>query len=307
MKIIFIVGSPRSGTTILGNILGCHKDIAEWIEPYFIWDKYFRIAKNDVRVAADARPLIIDYIQKEFKRYCKKTGCKVIVDKSPRNSLKIPFIRQIFPDARFIHIIRDGRDTTLSINKQWKRRISNFYETGEDSKVDFANALKFIRKWMRRQSFVSDRIRALWFETHGHLLNKHKHVNILRWNGKPGWGPRFKDWEEEFKKLSTVQFNALQWKHCLTSVLNELELVHSSQKIAIRYEEFVQEPQYVLDEVLSFIGVDNSDTFKKNWPIIKENNYNKWGDEFNLDEIQQIKPILNPLLDKLGYLQRWPW
>jgi len=37
----FIIGSPRSGTTILENILHCHPHIAELYEPYYLWENFF--------------------------------------------------------------------------------------------------------------------------------------------------------------------------------------------------------------------------------------------------------------------------
>ena len=89
---VFIIGSPRSGTTILGEILDGHPEISQWYEPYFIWDKHFRTAKDDVRGTRDAVPAVRHQILASFRKYQRKTGSNIIVDKSPRNSLKIPFI-----------------------------------------------------------------------------------------------------------------------------------------------------------------------------------------------------------------------
>jgi hypothetical protein len=39
---VFIVGSPRSGTTIFGELLDKHPQLSQWYEPYFVWDRFFR-------------------------------------------------------------------------------------------------------------------------------------------------------------------------------------------------------------------------------------------------------------------------
>ncbi|MBW2742316.1 MAG: sulfotransferase, partial [Deltaproteobacteria bacterium] len=119
---VFIVGSPRSGTTLMGEILDKHSEISQWYEPYFVWDKYFRNAPHDERTKDNATHKVCQKIYKDFLRYKKKRKCAIVVDKSPRNSLKIPFIQKVFPHAHFIHILRDGREVTLSIHKEWVRR-----------------------------------------------------------------------------------------------------------------------------------------------------------------------------------------
>lgn len=40
---------------------------------------------------------------------------RVLVEKNPRHTLRIPFLKAIFPDAKIIHIVRDGRDVTCSL------------------------------------------------------------------------------------------------------------------------------------------------------------------------------------------------
>lgn len=304
---IFIVGSPRSGTTILGEILDIHSEINQWYEPYFIWDKFFRLSAHDERTELDATPEVIQYIQGSFERYRTRSGCRFLVDKSPRNSLKIPFIKKIFPHARFIHIVRDGRDATLSINREWVNRIKIVQGSKNRSGFDYQAALKVIGNWLERQPFMADRFRALWFETQGHLFNKKKHTNRLRWNGMTGWGPRFREWDTLFACQSILEFNAHQWEKCVEACIAGLDLVNSSQKITLQYESFVQQPVETLQQVLEFISAKNTSDFYIRLPEIKKGNFNKWKTAFAEDEISAIKPILSPMLEELGYLKKWPW
>ncbi len=306
-EFLFIVGSPRSGTTILGEILDLHPEIRQWYEPYFVWDRHFRLAAHDERTAGDATPEVRRYIRKNFDAYRRKSRARFIVDKSPRNSLKIPFIRQIFPNARFAHIIRDGRDATLSINREWQKRKKIVEGSGGNPGVNHKKALEVIRAWLARQPFWQDRIRAFWFETHGHVLDKNKHLNRLRWNGRTGWGPRFREWEKHLAAHTTLQFNALQWYHCVSACVKGLENVGNEQKLTLRYEDFVQQPEQTLADILRFAGAGDSPSFYDRLPEIKGGNFNKWQKAFTQGEIAEIRPILTPLLDELGYLDQWHW
>ena len=304
---LFIVGSPRSGTTILGEILDLHPEISQWYEPYFVWDRYFRQVPDDQRNEKDATPKVIGYIRKNFERHLRKCNCKFIVDKSPRNSLKIPFIRQIFPGARFVHIIRDGRDATLSINREWNKRKAIVEGSSDNPGFKYTEAFRVMKAWLDRQPFWLDRFRALWFETHGHIFNKNRHLNRLRWHGEAGWGPRFRDWEKSFTTNTVLRFNAMQWESCVSSSLKALSKVEERQKLTIWYEDFVQRPGETIESVLNFIGAENASAFYDKLPDIKAGNFNKWRKAFTPDEIEQIRPILTPALDELGYLEKWPW
>jgi len=102
--VVFVIGSGRSGTTILGDVLGRHDEATKWHEPYFIWDYYLGNLVDDVREAYQLSELDRRFIRKEFEIFLGKSGSKIVVDKSPLNSFKIPFILAIFPKSKWVHI-----------------------------------------------------------------------------------------------------------------------------------------------------------------------------------------------------------
>jgi hypothetical protein len=306
-KTVFIVGSPRSGTTILGEILDNHPDISQWYEPYFIWDKYFRSAVNDERNEEDAIPKVCRQIHGDFLNFRRKKKSPVIVDKSPRNSLKIPFIKKIFPDAYFAHILRDGRDVTLSIHKEWIRRAKIVEGASSDGKFDYKNAFEVMLEWLNRQPFMFDKLRALWFETHMHMFDKTKHLNRFRWDGRLGWGPRFKGWREYLEAHSIIEFNAMQWVTCVEAIRRDWSLIPEDNKIEIRYEDLLRDTVGTLSSVLKKFELEPSQIFFENLPEIKKHNFNKWQKEFSAKEIQVTKPILSYLVSELGYAKSNDW
>lgn len=112
---IFIVGSPRSGTTFLGSCIGELSEISYHFEPVatkaaarYVYNQEWDFAKAKgiyQRVYAWLMRLHAD-------------GDLRFADKTPRNCFLIDFLHQAFPDAQFIHIIRDGRDAALSHSKK---------------------------------------------------------------------------------------------------------------------------------------------------------------------------------------------
>jgi hypothetical protein len=135
----FIVGSARSGTTFLRLTLNAHPDVAVPPESRFITELHTSGDEVDVeaflqRLAAHKRfeawGLPISAVRTEldgtqrasyasaisavYRAYAKSQGKSRWGDKTPRYVEHIPEIDRLFPDARFIHLIRDGRDVALS-------------------------------------------------------------------------------------------------------------------------------------------------------------------------------------------------
>ena len=306
---VFIVGSPRSGTTLLGNILHAHPSICRWYEPHFVINRHFRNSCDDLRNSSDATPEISRYIQKEFDKYERRMNCSVIIDKSPMNSLKIPFLRSIFPYGRFVHIIRDGRDATLSINKEWVKRKGLFPAVNRSPHP--VRALKSITEFVNRQDTLDYMLRALLFELQPSGFFR-KGINgalwrIDRWNGMVGWGPQFKNWEAAIQKHSLLEFNAMQWQACVNAILQHRDELGPDNYLEIRYESFLDYPEENLSSIFDFLEVRFPDEFMSRIPSLNRNNYGKWENAFTPEEKAQIGPILHPLLEELGYADSPDW
>ena len=126
---VFLIGCGRSGTTMLESLLRNHKDICSFSEANDIWDPkgYRWYNKNLKRPPIWYDPIIYtdvwrEYFDDNYKSQLRNIfGCfqyisrkKIFLNKSPMNTFRIPDILKIFPDARFIHIIRDGRAVAYS-------------------------------------------------------------------------------------------------------------------------------------------------------------------------------------------------
>jgi hypothetical protein len=301
MQVVFIIGSPRSGTTILENILGCHPDVAEWYEPYYVWERHFSCKEDDFWLPRTVSEKTRFAVQEEYRTFGRKSDKPVVMDKSPGHVFNISLIHEIFPNAKWIHIIRDGRDVIFSIKKEWEKRKSMV------QKKDFLKLLKTAWGMLKRQPFFRYRLMAVLHELRStSSLNPLKYLNKSRWEGQVGWGPRFKEWREFLAGHAELEFNAMQWVKALEAIHDQWPLIPDENKMLIRYEELLESPEETLGGVLRFLGLEGGANFFGSIPKVYESNFEKWR-EFTEEEIAQIRPLLNPLLKELGYLNRTPW
>lgn len=124
-KPIFILGTGRSGTTVLGMVLSMHKDLAFLNEPKALWHaiypnedligSYSRgVARYCLR-DSDATAEAITVAQKLYAFYLALVRSGRVVDKYPELVFRVPFVKALFKDAQFLFIVRNGWDTCCSI------------------------------------------------------------------------------------------------------------------------------------------------------------------------------------------------
>ncbi len=296
MKVVFLIGSPRSGTTILENILNCHENIAELYEPYYLWEKFFCADKSDVWQNEKISDRQRENMTREFSLFSRKSKKTMVLDKSPTHSFNIPIVSSVFPKAFWIHIVRDGRDVTLSIRKEWEKRKKMIGEK------DFFSLFKTARAMLDRQPFLRYKLMAILHELENSFsFNPYHYLNKSRWKGKVGWGPRFAGWENYLNQHSELEFNAMQWVKSVESVTQYWSLLPRDRKIEVRYESLLLEPEKVICDILNFLDTRPSHGFFEKIPLLINNNFHKWEQEFSRNEIERINPILLPMLKDFKY------
>jgi hypothetical protein len=165
----FIVGSPRSGTTLLRMMLDAHPELTVLPETHFLpelveacengataeeatavivahrrWgDFHLDQASLAARMgAAGERPTASSALRAFYDLYAESQGKSRWGDKTPEYALLMTRIESLLPEARFIHVIRDGRDAALS-RIRWRLQ-----RTGEPANVE--RLAKRWKRWIRR-------------------------------------------------------------------------------------------------------------------------------------------------------------
>jgi hypothetical protein len=120
---IFIIGAPRSGTSLLYAILRASRRTAHWPgEAHEVWERDYHPALrgwgSNVLDASDVDPRAAARIRNSF--FLVTGRSKRLIDKTPRNALRVPFVNKLFGDCRFVFLQRDGRDNVSSLITAWR-------------------------------------------------------------------------------------------------------------------------------------------------------------------------------------------
>lgn len=302
VDVAFIVGSPRSGTTILGQCLENHPDIAHFYEPYYVWDYHIGIREHDIKDRQYVTEKIKTFVRNKFYKFGKKSKVKLIIDKSPEHCFAIPYVREVFPRAKWIHILRDGRDVVLSISKKWKKR-QNWVE-----KRSYRQFFEVLKTSFNLQPYWYFRFLQIWYELKsGKSLSPNFYLNKSKWKGQVGWGPRFPGWDKFLQKHSVLEFNAQQWVECIKHIYKYLPSIPDDKLLELRYEALVTNPREQIEKILNFLGVLGTNNFWDSLPALNVSNTQKWKNEFSAMDLKKIAPIITPALIDLRYESDPQW
>lgn len=131
---VFLLGFPRSGTTLLEVILEGHPQVVSLEENELLIDsiQQFMQRPEDLERLARAAPPELDKWRAAYWQHVVNAGVrpagKIFVDKHPLNTLKLPLIARLFPDAKILFACRDPRDIVLSCFRHRFRMSAPIYE-----------------------------------------------------------------------------------------------------------------------------------------------------------------------------------
>jgi len=117
---VFLVGFPRSGTTLLDQVLSSHPAMTCLEEKDYFGRAVCEVFKRPEQLAGMGAISDADVatVRRAYWRNVGSTAATVVVDKLPLNVVVLPLIKAVFPDAKILVALRDPRDVVLSCFQQ---------------------------------------------------------------------------------------------------------------------------------------------------------------------------------------------
>jgi hypothetical protein len=156
-RVAFVVGAPRSGTTWLQQLLYVHPAIATGGESHLfceglpaVFGNFAHpngmshlstwVSRGELLRAARA---FCDGVF-ETQRAATRPSARLVLEKTPNHRLQAALQAELYPDARYVHIIRDGRDATASQRELWGATTGEFADADRAAQA-WAAAVRDVR------------------------------------------------------------------------------------------------------------------------------------------------------------------
>jgi hypothetical protein len=261
------VGAPRSGTSLLYSILRASSSLAHWPgEAHEVWEADLHPALrgwvSNEATAEDATPDVAGRIRRNF--FLTTGPRRRLIDKTPRNSLRIPFVEAVLPGARYVVLQRDGRDNVNSLINAWRAPRYRTYRLPEPHSIPGVDPAwwKFVlyRGWKDDVSGPLEAVCARqWITCNENVLDALQAVEPSRW-----------------------------------AVVRYEELVSAPEAEVARLVEFLDIPYEAR------IGERASAVARTPINVVTPPERGKWRRE-NPTEIRAILPLIEPTMERLGY------
>jgi hypothetical protein len=274
---------------MLSEWVGSAPGVVEWYEPNQLWRVGSAYRGDDGVSPENATPFVKKWIRGKFLRFQESHEGRRIIEKSPTNVLRVKFVREIFPEAKLIHIYRDGR---AALRSQIEK-----YNTFESYTITESDTLSRLRTMLSLVPFWE------WPAYAPRFLEGVTRRYVSRRQGVSWFGLRYPGWQEDAARLSVTQLAAKQWVVAVETALNDLNSFPAGSWLSLRYEDVVSEPAVWFNRICEFCEIEtNRQYLEKVTKEIHKKSLGKWKSELTPEVLAEAMPIMQPMLSRLGYL-----
>jgi len=280
---LIIIGAPRSGTNMLRDVLTALDGVATWPcdEINYIWRHGNLRYPSDALPAERATPEVRAYVERQFEWVARHYESDVIVEKTCANSLRVPFVDQLMPNARYLFIRRDGVDAVGSAMSRWKAPLDIGYLA---EKARFVPAMDL--------PYYGGRY--IWSRLY-RLFSSEQRVAF--------WGPRLDDIDALLDEHSLADVCAIQWQRCVDSAATAFAGMSEERWLEVGYEDFVRRPEHAIARVLDFLGRDVSQERRRALvENVRSTSIGKGRAELDDTTILRLETLIGDTLRRYGYL-----
>ena len=157
-KIIFIVGMPRSGTSLIEQIISSHPDVygsgeLEYLERLMVNNFYIDNQLKVPNLESEDNQELVDKISSKYHELIEEFNSdqKNITDKAPLNFRWIGFIKILFPNAKIIHSVRNPKDNCLSLYK-------NIFDDSLNWTYDKSHLFHYYKNYIELMNFWKNKL-----------------------------------------------------------------------------------------------------------------------------------------------------
>ncbi|WP_018237167.1 sulfotransferase [Ensifer sp. BR816] len=273
---IFLIGNYRSGTTVTQNLIGLHPDVVTWYEPRTLWLYADPARHHDEFAEGDATEKVVRYIRGRFLEFQLRNGNRQIMENTPSNVLRVPYVHQIFPEATFLYITRNPFSCISSMELKWQRT-------------------KTFKGLKRTLSVVP--ITQLHYYVGG-FVKQILVKKILRQKYTPIYGPRYKGIDADLREYSKLSVIARQWARGNRKAREDLAKLGNDRVLTCRYEDLMQDTETTLRRIYDHCGLTCSDDIvRAAKAMVDPTRQEKW---LRLDR-EKLQAIIPEVREEMGF------
>jgi Sulfotransferase family len=280
---VVIVGAPRSGTNMLRDVLTSFEGIATWPcdEINYIWRHGNVRYPSDEIPAERATPTVQKYIQQRFNDVRERYNADIVVEKTCANTLRVPFVDAVVPNAKYIFIYRDGIDATGSAKERWTAQL------------DIPYILEKVR-FVPKADLPYYGLRYFWARVY-RLISREKRLAF--------WGPALDNMQSILQNHTLNEVCALQWQRCVDSAEKAFSGMPADKVVRVRYEDFVHQPVQELARILEFIGKEvGPEKITKAVEGVSPRSLGKGRKALGEQEVANLEALVGDTLKRYDYL-----
>jgi hypothetical protein len=275
---VIVIGAARSGTKFLRDILASGAGVAA--VPYdvnYVWRFGAESALDDCLDPLQMTDRQRRFIRKTLPALAHMKPGEVLVEKTVSNTLRVPYVEAALPQARYVHLIRDGRDVTESAIRLWQAPPS----------------------W----GALFDKLRSMPLANLGYAAWFFWNFSTGLLSGRKGgkvWGPRYRGIDADVQSLSLTQVCAHQWRATVEQARADLRNIPPDRVFEIRYEDLVADDR-ALRGLITFLGLPDPEATLAAWKArVERSSSVKWH-KMPAQQQTEMLAIIGPLLSELGY------
>jgi hypothetical protein len=267
---VFIIGVPRSGTTLLFHLLRASDELGALPrEGHDLWRTYQHPRYTGWRSDALGKGAV-RFGERRFVNaylYAHGINTRRFVEKTPENSLRVPYLRELFPDAFFVVVKRNPGDVIHSLIQGWRHPSGRF-----------------------RSYYVP------------------RDLDIPGYSQRRRWCFALIDGWQNYVAAPIPEIAFAQWQQCTQALIAARGLVPAAQWLEVHFEHLLASREETLARLCEGINIRNTPALRKKLvdllaePVnaLSAPGINKWREHSH--EITDFFPQIATLALDAGYL-----